>query len=178
MSSNFTVFPVRGFDIVHSPYTGDAAYETNARVGAVVHDGYLSAPEGYRPVMIHPYAFLPATPHYMYSDLPASASETLYTPYASYDPRPSQVLVPPLPFSREVLLVPSPPLAFSQTHSYFPSYESYEPVYPTFAAAPADAPYFYPSQPDPYPQHPPFGLAEVPSPEFQRTKYPISSNVT
>lgn len=127
-------------------------------------------------MMIHPYAFLPATPQYIHSDLPVSASETLYTPYASYDSRPSQVLVPPLPFSRDVLLVPSPPLAFSPTHSYFPPYE---PVYPTFAAAPADPSYFYASH-DPayYPQHPPYGLAEVPSPEVQRPKYPISSNVS
>lgn len=172
------MFPVRRSDVIHSPCTGDVAYQTNAGVGAVAHDGYLSAPERYRPVMIHPYALLPATPQYMYSDLPVSASETLYTPYASYDPRPSQVLVPPLPFSRDVLLVPSPPLAFSPTHSYFPSYESHEPVYPTFAAAPADPSYFYASHDPYYPQHPPYGLAEVPSPEIQRPKYPISSNVS
>lgn len=159
------------------PAKSEIAYETDGSVGPVVPDGYLSAPEGYRPVMIHPYAMLPATPQYMYSELPASPSETLYHPYTSFhDPRPSQVVVPPLPFyvSRNAPLIPSPPLTFSSTYSYFPSYE---PVYPAFTAAPADPSYFYASQ-DPYPQHPPYGPAEVPSPEAQYTKYPISSNAS
>ncbi|TKA54959.1 hypothetical protein B0A53_02432 [Rhodotorula sp. CCFEE 5036] len=151
----------------------EVAYVTDGRVGPVVRDGYLSAPEGYRSVTIHPYAMSPATPQYMYSEFPASAFETLYHAYASYhEPRPSQV--PPFYASHNAVLVPSPPLAFSPTHSYFPSYE---PGYPTFTAAPADLSYFYASH-HPYPQYPPYGPAEESSPEAQRPTYPISSNVS